>query len=76
MKIGVIKFSGELTYTTIDQLEILSPNGSLNEAAKKLYASMHRLDQCNLDLIIMERFPDEGLGKTINDKLLRATYTL
>jgi L-threonylcarbamoyladenylate synthase len=74
LSIGIIMFTGEFSELNVDQLEILSPKGNLTEAAKKLYASMHRLDQCNLDLIIMERFPDEGLGKTINDKLLRATY--
>jgi L-threonylcarbamoyladenylate synthase len=74
LSIGIIMFTGEFSELNVDQLEILSPKGNLTEAAKKLYASMHRLDQCNLDLIIMERFPDEGLGKTINDKLLRATF--
>jgi L-threonylcarbamoyladenylate synthase len=34
---------------------------------------MHRLDQDKLDVIIAEKFPNEGLGKTINDKLERAT---
>ena len=53
--------------------EILSKSGNYSEAAKNLYAAMHRLDQNKLDLIIAERLPDEGLGKTINDKLERAT---
>jgi L-threonylcarbamoyladenylate synthase len=34
---------------------------------------LHRLDKGNYDLIIVERFPDVGLGKTINDRLQRAT---
>ena len=29
----------------------------------------------NLDVIIAERFPDSGLGKSINDRLQRATYS-
>ena len=53
--------------------EILSKSGDYTEAAKNLYAAMHRLDELNLDLIIAERLPDEGLGKAINDKLERAT---
>jgi len=40
---------------------------------KNLYAAMHRLDKLNLDLIIAERLPDRGIGKTLNDKLSRAT---
>jgi L-threonylcarbamoyladenylate synthase len=34
---------------------------------------MHRLDHSNLDIIVAERLPDVGLGKTINDKLERAS---
>ncbi|WP_424290891.1 Sua5 family C-terminal domain-containing protein [Eudoraea sp.] len=33
---------------------------------------MHRLDKLKLDLIIAERLPNIGLGKTLNDKLQRA----
>ena len=41
----------------------------------KLYDAMHTLDNKNLDLIIAEKFPDFGLGKSINDRLQRATYS-
>ena len=57
----------------VSTVEVLSNSGDAAEAAKNLYAAMHRLDQNKLDLIIAERLPDEGLGKTINDKLERAT---
>ena len=53
--------------------EILSKNGDMFVAAQNLYAALHRLDNCNLDIIIAEIFPDEGLGKTINDRLKRAS---
>lgn len=52
--------------------EILSIKGDMEEAAKNLYNAMHTLDNCNLDLIIAERLPDHGLGKSINDRLERA----
>jgi L-threonylcarbamoyladenylate synthase len=38
-----------------------------------LYNALHKLDQLHLDVIIAERFPDHGLGRTINDRLERAT---
>lgn len=72
-KIGLLLFKNPLLINTIVHQEILSKSGGLEEAAKNLYAAMHRLDQNNLDVIIAERLPDEGLGKTINDKLERAT---
>jgi len=37
-----------------------------------LYAALHRLDQLQLELIVVPYFPNHGLGKTINDRLQRA----
>jgi len=72
-KIGVLKFTGEVSELNIEQLEVLSLKGDLSEAASNLFQALHTLDQSNLDLIVAERFPDRGLGKTINDRLERAT---
>jgi L-threonylcarbamoyladenylate synthase len=72
-KIGLLLFQNEKSHVPVEHQEILSKSGDLDEAAKNLYAAMHRLDKLNLDLIIAERLPDVGLGKTINDKLQRAT---
>ncbi len=72
-KIGILVFKNHIHDKAIFHKEILSKSGDLNEAAKNLYAAMHRLDKNNLDVIIAERLPDVGLGKTINDKLERAT---
>jgi L-threonylcarbamoyladenylate synthase len=52
---------------------LLSPNGDLNEAAKNLFAAMRNLDTSGLDIIYAVRFPDEGLGRAINDRLKRAS---
>lgn len=73
LKIGVLVFQNEINDPKIVRQEVLSPAGSLVEAASQLYAALHRLDKGNYDLIIVERFPDVGLGKTINDRLQRAT---
>ncbi|MFC4263655.1 L-threonylcarbamoyladenylate synthase [Ferruginibacter yonginensis] len=54
--------------------EVLSKNGSLEEAAHHLYAAMHRLDAANYDVIIAERLPNYGVGITVNDRLERASY--
>ena len=53
--------------------EVLSVNGDMKEAARNLYKAMHILDQQELDVIIVEKFPDINLGITINDRLNRAT---
>ena len=72
-KIGVLVFQHPVKNSQILQQEVLSKAGNLEEAAKNLYAAMHRLDSLQLDLIVAEFFPETGLGKTINDKLQRAT---
>jgi len=72
-KIGVLLFQDlEINDVNIEK-EILSINGSLKEATANLYAAMHRLDKKGLDLIIAEKFPEIDLGKSINDRLERAT---
>lgn len=71
-KIGLLLFKGPKEINNIIHQEILSTSGNLNEAARNLYAALHRLDKLHLDVIIAERFPDNGLGKTINDRLQRA----
>ncbi len=72
-RIGILLFKNQINGKGIIHIEILSKSGDLNEAAKNLYAALHRLDQNNLDIIIAERLPDFNLGITINDKLERAT---
>ena len=72
-KIGVLVFKTSLNNENITEI-ILSKNGSLQEAAANLYAAMHELDTKNLDIIIAERFSEFGLGKSINDRLQRATF--
>jgi L-threonylcarbamoyladenylate synthase len=52
----------------------LSPQASLTEAAANLFKAMRELDRMNFDLIVTEIFPDEALGKAINDRLSRAAY--
>ena len=71
-KIGLLLFKNEILYEKNLIQEVLSKNGDLKEAARKLYAALHRLDKSNLDVIIAEKFPNEGLGKTLNDRLERA----
>lgn len=52
--------------------EVLSPAGDLHEAARGLFAALRRADASGADLIVAEVFPDEGLGRAINDRLRRA----
>ncbi len=72
-KIGLLLFENKINDINIEHQEVLSTTGNLLEATANLYAALHRLDKCKLDIIIAEKFPEIGLGKTINDRLERAT---
>ncbi|WP_339918352.1 L-threonylcarbamoyladenylate synthase [Yeosuana marina] len=72
-KIGILRFSEDIHSINVVHVEILSKTGDLKEAASRLYNSLHKLDNLNLDMIVAEIVPDFGLGKSINDRLERAT---
>ncbi len=71
-RIGVLQLIPTTLPSFVIAVETLSQNGNLEEAAKNLYAAMHRLDHQNLDLIIAQKMPPVGMGLAINDKLERA----
>ena len=52
--------------------ETLSPSGEMSEAARNLFAVIRTLDAGDADVILAEVFPNEGLGRAINDRLRRA----
>ncbi len=52
----------------------LSPEGNLVEAAAGFFSALHELDRLDLDLIIVDPFPNEGLGVALNDRLGRAVH--
>ena len=51
----------------------LSPTSNLKEAAHNLFAAIRELDASDVEVIIAEKFPDNFLGKAINDRLQRAS---
>jgi L-threonylcarbamoyladenylate synthase len=74
-KIGILAFNTSYKSAQITEEIILSTAANLQEAASKLYDSLHQLDHLNLDIIIAEKLPETGLGKSMNDRLQRASFT-
>jgi len=72
-KVGILAFTST-NFDKATMVKTLSPNANLEEAAKNLYTYLNELDDANLDLIIAEKFPEVGLGVSINDRLKRASY--
>ena len=74
-RIGLLTFETFIESDVIEKQIVLSESGNLNEATANLYSALHTLDHEKLDVIIAERCPDFGLGKSINDRLQRATFS-
>ena len=51
----------------------LSKNKNLREAAKNLYKILRIIKNKNFKSIAVEKIPNNGLGETINDRLIRAS---
>jgi L-threonylcarbamoyladenylate synthase len=66
---GVLSFRQH--YTANNQI-ILSPAGSVAEAAHNLFSALRRFDQMGVKVVLAELVPDTGIGRAINDRLRRA----
>jgi L-threonylcarbamoyladenylate synthase len=56
-----------------DNYYYLSNKGNLKEAIKNLYRTLRKIKKDNFKSLAVERIKNQGLGKTINDRLLRAS---
>ncbi len=68
--VGVISFQREYL---AHRCEMLSEQGDLAEAARHLFAVLREMDDSECSVIVAEEFPEEGLGRAINDRLRRAS---
>ncbi len=51
----------------------LSKKNNLNEAAKNLYSILRKIKKDGYKMIAVEKIPNIGIGKTINDRLNKAS---
>ena len=58
---------------SLDNYYYLSKKSNLNEAAKNLYSLLRKIKNKGFKSISVEKIPDKGVGKTINDRLKRAS---
>lgn len=71
-KIGIISFQEDYSYSRNENF-ILSESGDLDEAARNIFKALRHMDHPDIDLILTEFVPNEGLGSAINDRLRRAS---
>jgi L-threonylcarbamoyladenylate synthase len=69
---GLLSFAGKNT-AGFPVVEVLSASGDIREAAARFFGCLHRLDEAGLDMIYAEKVPEEGLGRAIMDRLIKAS---
>ncbi|WP_319228723.1 L-threonylcarbamoyladenylate synthase [Draconibacterium orientale] len=73
-KYGFLAFSEVKNPDKYHQIERLSTNADLGEAAANFFEALHRLEDSDVDLIIAEPVPETGIGIAIMDRLNKAVY--
>ena len=80
IRLNVKKINKNEAYLSIKKLKqkkpnhyFLSKNGNLKEAAKNLYSTLRKIKKNKYESIAVSKIPNKGLGKTINDRLRRAS---
>lgn len=74
VRVGLLAFTPPAESGRFQQVEVLSPAGDLREATSRFFSALRRLDAAGLDLIVAEMFPEQGLGRALNDRLRRAAH--
>tara|TARA_B100001057_G_scaffold289886_1_gene289912 strand:+ start:254 stop:1186 length:933 start_codon:yes stop_codon:yes gene_type:complete len=80
IRLNVKKVNRKEAYVSIKKMKqnepncyFLSKNGNLKEAAKNLYSTLRKIKKNKYKSIAVSKIPNNGLGKTINDRLKRAS---
>mgnify|MGYP006105717209 CR=1 FL=1 len=59
--------------TTFNNYYYLSKKNNLQQSAKNLYTLLRKIKKDGYKFIAVEKIPNKGIGKTINDRLKRAS---
>ena len=71
-EVGVLALAHPCPGIAPDHQVVLSPIGSLEEAAHKLFAALRTLDTMPIDVILAAPVPNKGIGRAINDRMKKA----
>lgn len=70
--IGVLVFGDDIKLNETTTVKNLSSSKNYQEAAVNLFSFLRELDEADVDVIITNLLPEQGLGLAINDRLRRA----
>ena len=72
--VGLLAWNALIREERFAAVRTLSQRQDLREAAANLFRYLRELDEMDLDLIVAERVPAQGLGAAILDRLERASH--
>ena len=72
LKVGLITYNAYSNLLPCEQQILLCQQDDFKVAGANLYGAMHLMDNMNYDMIIVRKFPETGIGLSINDRLNRA----
>jgi L-threonylcarbamoyladenylate synthase len=73
-RVGLLAWHAAIPEERFAAVRILSQSQDLREAAANLFRCLRELDDLELDVIVAERVPPQGLGAAILDRLERASH--
>jgi L-threonylcarbamoyladenylate synthase len=73
-RVGLLAWNAFIPEEKFAAVRTLSEHQDLREAAANLFRALRELDDLDLDLIVVERVPAQGLGAAILDRLERASH--
>ena len=73
-RVGLLAWNVFIPAEKFAAFRTLSKHQDLREAAANLFRSLRELDDLDLDLIVAERVPAQGVGAAILDRLERASH--
>jgi L-threonylcarbamoyladenylate synthase len=72
-RVGLLAWNASIPEERFEAIRTLSQRQDLREAASNLFRCLRELDELDLNLIVAERVPAQGLGAAILDRLERAS---
>ena len=73
INVGYIGFNKTIDAIPNENQFLLSPESDLNIASKNLYHALHFMDEQKFKAIYICNFPQTGLGRSMNDRINKAT---
>lgn len=73
-RVGLLAWNASIPEERFAAVRTLSQRQDLREAAANLFRCLRELDELDLNLIVAERVPAQGLGAAILDRLERASH--